>query len=108
MYAGISAKNYEKTVELMKETLMDIQKGNIEEKEIKDSKKIITSALTKNEDNIYSIINDVITSVLFDKIDLETYKKEVVKVTKEELINLSKKLELDVVYLLKGDTHENN
>jgi len=108
MYAGISPNNYEKTYKLMEETLNDIKNENISEKEIKDSKKLITSSLTKNEDNIYSIVNDMVTSVLFDKITLEEYKKEVVKVKKAELIDLSKKLELDVVYLLKGVNHENN
>ena len=108
MYAGISPNNYEKTIKLMEETLLSIKNGNILEKEIRDSKKSITSVLIKNEDNIYSIVNDMVTSVLFDKISLEEYKKEIVKVTKEELIDLSKKLELDVVYLLKGVNHENN
>lgn len=108
MYAGISSKNFKKTVNLMEETLEDIKKGNISLREIKDSKEAIMSALIKKEDNIYSIVNDMLTSILFDKIDLQTYKKELVNINKEELVNLSKKLELDVVYLLKGVDHENN
>ena len=108
MYAGINSKNFNKTLDLMKETLNDMKKGNISSNEIKDSKQTIISTLTKNEDNIYSIVNDMVTSVLFDKISLEEYKKEVVKVTRKELVDLSNKLELDVIYLLKGVNHENN
>ena len=108
MYAGINSKNYEKTVKLMKETLDDLRNGDISEKEIKDSKQLILSSLSKNEDNIYSIVNDMVTRVLFNKIDKDTYKKEIVTVTKKELIDLSNKLELDVIYLLKGVNHENN
>lgn len=108
MYAGINPNNYEKTVKLMKETLEDLKNGNISLKEIKDSKQLILSSLLKNEDNIYSIVTDMVTNVLFDKIDKETYKKEITTVKKKELINLSNKLELDVIYLLKGVNHENN
>lgn len=108
MYAGISSKNYDKTVSLMKNTLEDIQNGDITNDEIKDSVEVIKSSLLKNEDNIYSIVNDMILTVLFNKISKEEYKKEILTVKKEELVNLSKKLELDVIYLLKGETHENN
>lgn len=108
MYAGISSKNYEKTVDLMKETLNDLRNGNITEKEIKDSKEVINSSLLKNEDSIYSIVSDMITTVLFNKIDKETFKKEIKNVNKKELIDLSNKLELDVIYLLRGEVHENN
>lgn len=108
MYAGINPNNYEKTVKLMKETHEDLKNGNISLKEIKDSKQLILSSLLKNEDNIYSIVTDMVTNVLFDKIDKETYKKEITTVKKKELINLSNKLELDVIYLLKGVNHENN
>ena len=44
----------------------------------------------------------MITRVLFNKISIDTYKKELKEITKKELINLSNKLELDVIYLLKG------
>ena len=108
MYAGINFKNYKKALELMKDTLDDMKKGNISLNEIKDSKEAITSSLIKNEDNIYSIVNDMITSILFDKVYKDTLRKEIVTVTKKELIDLSKKLELDVEYLLKGVNHENN
>ena len=102
MYAGVSNSNSNKTIELMKETLKDIQNGNITNKEITESKEAIMSSLKKNEDNIYSIVNDMITRVLFNKISIDTYKKELKEITKKELINLSNKLELDVIYLLKG------
>lgn len=108
MYAGINYKNYDKAKKIMIDTLEDLKKGNITKEEITNSKEAILSALLKNDDNIYSVVNDMITSVLFNKIDLETYKKELKSISKEELIKLSNKLELDVIYLLKGGSNENN
>ena len=102
MYAGINFDNYEKTKIIMQETLKDLQKGNFTTEEINNSKEAILSALLKNEDNIYSLVNDMITSVLFKKIDIETYKKQLKTITKKELIELSNKFELDVIYLLRG------
>ncbi len=108
MYAGINYKNYNKTIKLMNETLDDIKQGNILDNEIKDSKQVILSNLLKGEDSIYSTVNDMITSVLFNKMDKETFKKELKTIRKEELINLANKLELDVSYLLKGGSNEND
>lgn len=102
MYAGINYNNYEKTKKLMIDILNDMKNGNISSEEINDSKESILSALSKNEDNIYSIVNDMIISVLFKKIDRDVYIKELKKVTKKELVELSNKLELDVIYLLRG------
>ena len=108
MYAGINYKNSEKTIELMKKTLEGIKNKDISKEELEDNKNAIISTLLKNEDNIYAIVNDMITSVLFNKIDREEFKEKINDVKKEELINLSKKLELDVIYLSKGETHEDN
>jgi len=102
MYAGINYNNYEKTKKLMIDILNDMKNGNISSEEINDSKESLLSALSKNEDNIYSIVNDMIISVLFKKIDRDVYIKELKKVTKKELVELSNKLELDVIYLLRG------
>ena len=44
----------------------------------------------------------MITNVLFNKIDRETYKEEIKKIKKQDLITLANKLELDVIYLLRG------
>ncbi len=102
MYAGINYNNYEKTKKLMIDILNDMKNGNISSEEINDSKESLLSALSKNEDNIYSIVNDMIISVLFKKIDRDVYIKELKKITKKELVELSNKLELDVIYLLRG------
>ena len=85
-----------------------MKKGNITTSEINDSKKAIESALLKKDDNYYRIVNDMITSVLFDKPSSEAILSETNTVTKKEIVDLSNKLDLDVKYILRGDRNEKN
>ena len=102
MYAGISKENFEKCSNLMKKQLEDMIKGNISEKELKDSINTLDSGILMNYDNIGSISNNLKGQVLLGLLPLDELKKEYKTVTKEEIIELCKKLELDVEYLLKG------
>lgn len=97
--AGISSENYEKVVELVKKQIKEIQDGNITDEELEIAREISLTGLQKaldTQDGTLSIVKD---KELFNI----TNDEELIKnVTKEDVINLSKKLDLDVVYLLKG------
>ncbi len=102
MYAGISKENYHKCVELMKRELNEIIKGNITNKELEDSISALESGILMNLDNIGVISNNLKGQVLLGLPSLEEYKDSYKTVTKKEVIELSKKFELEVEYLLKG------
>lgn len=102
MYAGISKENYEKCSSLMKEQLEEIINGNITDEELNNALNTLESGILMNFDNIGVINNNLKGQVLFDLPSLEYLQNEYKTVTKEEIINLSHKLELDVEYLLKG------
>ena len=102
MYAGISKENFEKCTKLMKQELDDMVNGNITEEELENAKNSLDSGILMNLDNIGVINNNLKGQVLLGLLSLEEYKEGYKTVTKEEVINLSKKLELDVEYLLKG------
>ena len=106
--AGISYENKDKALKLIFKEVDNMKKGNITTSEINDSKKAIESALLKKDDNYYRIVNDMITSVLFDKPSSEEILSETNTVTKKEIVDLANKLDLDVIYILRGDNNENN
>ena len=106
--SGISYKNKDKALKLIYKEVDNMKKGNITTSEINDSKKAIESALLKKDDNYYRIVNDMITSVLFDKPSSEEILSETNTVTKKEIVDLANKLDLDVIYILRGDNNENN
>ncbi len=102
MYAGISKENYEKCSNLMKEQLKEIKNGNITNDELDNAKKTLDSIILVSFDNISSINNNLGFQILINKPSLDEFLENYKTVTKEEVIELSKKLELDVEYLLKG------
>ena len=102
MYAGISKENYDKCSSLMKEQLKEIVDGNITDQELNNSKNSLNSGILSQYDNIGYINNNLKSVVLFNMPSMEELEEGYKTVTKEEIINLSKKIELDVEYLLKG------
>ena len=106
--AGISYKNYDRAIKVIEKQIDDLKKGNISNKEINDSIKAFEANILKSEDNLSSITSTLEGQILFEQYSNEEFLEKVKKVTKKELIDLSNKLELDFIYLLKEDTHENN
>ena len=103
MYAGISNNNYKEAVKLMKNELNEIIKGNITDEEINGAKESLSSSLLKIDDKISGIINSLKSHIIFEIPMHDELREKYNSVTKEEIIKLAKKIELDVTYLLKGE-----
>ena len=104
--SGIDARNYDKAVRLIKKIMKSIEEGNITDDELESSKmEYISSfdAALENADGIHDII---LGQILFDSEDVETRKKEILKVTKKDIINLAQKIHLDTIFLLRGAGNE--
>ena len=100
--SGIESKNYEKTVSVIKEQIEEMVKGNITDKEIANSKESLYSRILTTDDNADSILNELSSYVLDDIYYYEDMKEKISSVTKEEIISLAKKLELDFICFSKG------
>ncbi|MBP3461273.1 MAG: insulinase family protein [Bacilli bacterium] len=100
--AGINKENYTKTIELIKEALENIKNGILDDKDIKEAKKIYISGCRE----IYDTPNLIISNYLsheYANLDLvDTRIKEIEKVTKKDIINLAKKISIDKIFLLEG------
>ena len=103
IYAGINGSDFDKTYSLVKEEMNNMEKGNFSLELFEGVKEIYYNSLIKIEDSQSEIVGNY-TSELFthnDKIDVR--KKQMEKVTKEDVMNLAKKVDIDTVYLLKGE-----
>lgn len=103
IYAGINGSDFDKTYSLIKEEMNNMEKGNFSLELFEGVKEIYYNSLIKIEDSQSEIVGNY-TSELFthnDKIDVR--KKQMEKVTKEDVMNLAKKVHIDTVYLLKGE-----
>ena len=101
--AGINKKDYDNAVKLIFEQLEDIQNGRFSNELVEMGKLSIISSIKRGGDSLPSIAKKIYTSEMLNKeFKLDEYIDQINKLTKEDIINASKKLKLDVVYLLEG------
>lgn len=106
--AGISKENFDKTLRLIKKLMKDMTKGKFTEEDINVVKENYLSLLREIEDNENAIIETYLAKDLLNLGDIEERKKEVMKVSKKDIIEVAKKVKIDTVFLLEGVQNENN
>lgn len=107
---GIECNKYEKTVELIKQLLEDMKKGNFTEEDIKKAKEYIEAGIT-------SIEAEQDTQIIFlfgqelSKLPLtvEQYKENIKNVKKEGIVKFANLIQINTLYFLKnGGQNANN
>lgn len=104
LFSGISAKNKDKAIELINKELENIKSGNISDEEFYDALNFRRRTLKQFEDENLSILYIKISSILFGYNDLNTKNKNLNTITKKEIVEFANKLELNIIYMLKGDS----
>lgn len=101
--AGIEGSDYQKAKELIEQELTSIQNGDVSDDEIALAKLMLKSSLTKTKDEPISLItlayNRDLTGIQETN---DEYLEKLMNVTKEEIIDASKKVHLDTIFLLTG------
>lgn len=100
--AGITNENYDKVVKLVKEELKNMKKGEITDKEIENAKQLYLSSIDEIEESEDEIIDSYYMMDLLGVDDIETKKKKILTVTKEDIMKVSKKVFIDTIYMLEG------
>lgn len=106
IYCGIDSKNYKKTVKLIKEVIEHVKQGNFDDIELENAKTTYKNGCIKLFDSPNNLMSLYLGHEYLD-LDLIDKKQEMIKkVTKEDVINLSNKMYMNTIYLLKGEQHE--
>lgn len=107
IHAGIDAKNFKKTVENIKKTWKEMEKGKFDEQDIQNYIQLYYYSLDEIYDSPNSLIQ-IYSSHIRRHMDLIDEKKEKIQqVTKDMVVKLARKIHLDTIYLLEGDqNHE--
>jgi len=106
--SGISYSNFNKVISNIKTIMKNMQKGDVSEEELDRVKTEYLTILDETYDNMDNIVENYIAASLLDLDDYETRREMVQKITTEDIINVSKKVFIDTIYLLKGDNNEEN
>jgi len=106
IYASIDAKDYKETLKLINKEVKSMEKGDFKEDYFKQVRELYNNSLLEMEDNQIMLLNSLVDIISTDNDDINERRKNIEKVTKEDIINFSKKVYLDVVYFLKGVNYE--
>ncbi len=105
---GLDGKNKKLAVKLIEQAMKEMMTGKFSNDELEMAKKQLSFALTMSLDNQNSIINSYVFHNLVDSPLLEERKEEILKVTKQDVMRLAKKMKLSLIYELKEASHEGN
>lgn len=99
---GIEFENYNKAVEIIKEQLSEMSKGNISDEEMENSKNIIISTIKcipdeQDTELTYYFGQEISNS----NIDAKEYIEKIDKVTKEQIVELARKIKINTIYFLE-------
>lgn len=106
--AGIDANNMKKSVNLIKQEMKNMEKGLIDDEEIKAAIITYKNTFKEVEDSAFSILNTYTSCEYLEYDPIEKRIVEIDKVNKEILMKVAKKIHIDTIFLLEGEINEEN
>lgn len=100
--AGIDNINYDKALDLIKKILDDIKKGKFNDSDINVAKEYYNTSAESIIESPARLINEIFSEEILGVDPLEKRKENINKVTKKDIIRVSKKLNIDTIFLLEG------
>jgi len=105
---GIEFSNFEKTIDIVKEQITEIQNGNFTDEDIEVSKKSIISSTESIKDSIFLISEYFFSQNLSkDERSLEQIIDDINSVTKKEIVDAMSRVILDTIYFMKNSKLQN-
>ena len=100
---GIEISNYEKALDLIKEQIEDMKNGDFTDEEVENAKKtIISSIKTIDDEQDTSIIYYFGQEMSSNKKSVEDYIKRIEKISKEDVLKIANKVEINTIYFLRN------
>ncbi len=103
--AGINKEDLKKTLSLIKREVYNMKKGKFSNDDIIKAKITYVNSLKELEDDPESLISLYAGIEYLNSDDIDTRFLKINKVTKKDVMNLAKKIHLDIIYLLEGETN---
>ena len=101
--SGIEIQNYDKALELIKEQVENIKKGKFSDKDITNAKTYIVSGIknieAEQDTEVIFYMGQELSSKYFG---INQYITSINSVTKEQIIEFAKSLQMNTIYFLTG------
>ncbi len=102
IYSGIEPGNKNEVFKLIKKCLIEIEKGNFTDDMLNNAKETLIGGIKASLDSPSGIINNYFAKILVGTDNFEERIDNFRKVTKEDVINVSKKINIYSTYTLEG------
>jgi predicted Zn-dependent peptidase len=101
--SGIEFENYSKAVSIIKEQMEAMKNGDFTEQELTQTKAVIKNQLLETIDTARGVSEVLYHNVISNtNRTFDEWLSGIEKVTKEEIIKVAQKVELDTIYFLSG------
>lgn len=106
--SGIDSKNYEKAVSIIKEQLKLMKEGSFNDDEITQTKAVIQNQFLETIDSARGVIEVFYhNTVAGTNVKITDWIEKTNSTTRDEIIEVANKVELDTIYFLSGMEGEN-
>ena len=100
--SGIEISNYDKALEVIREQIEDMKKGNFTEEDIENSKKGIIAAIKTIDDEQDTGVTYYFGQELSGAdVSEEEYIRKIENISKENIMDLANKVQINTIYFLK-------
>lgn len=101
--SGIENENYKQAVDIIKEQFAAMKQGDFTEEELQQTKAVVRNQLLETIDVPRGLIEILYHNVIAnDKITLDEWIEKTEAISKEEVVNVANKIQLDSIYFLTG------
>lgn len=105
--SGIEIDNKDKAVDIILKQMDEIKNGNISGYEFEATLKTIETGIKSLKDNQLQIVDFYLSQTVAGTDDnFETLNEKIKEVSKQDVIDISKKIKLDTVYFLTADEQQ--
>ncbi len=101
--SSLKKENAKHTIELVNAALKEMQNGQFTEEELNDAKQSMILALNYNKNSINSLLGSIKSQILNDGISIEEKIDAIATITKDDIINVAKKIKENTNYLLSEE-----
>ena len=102
--AGIEIPNFEKAVNLIKEQLEMMKKGEFSDENLASAKEYVKSGVvaieTEQDTGIIYYIGQEISKT---NTTIEEYLKNIAEITREDILEIAKNIDINTIYFLKNE-----
>ncbi|GEL75814.1 EF-P 5-aminopentanol modification-associated protein YfmF [Tenuibacillus multivorans] len=104
VFSGIAPDKYDQAREIIIQQHEDMKAGNITDEEIDQTKKAIIHQIKENIDRAGGMVEFFYQQVIADhRVDTQDMLEEIESITKEDVVRVANRVELDTVYFLTAE-----